>query len=140
MLLMLLMLPGVLLLMLLLLMLLGVLHALLLLGVLHALLLPGVLLMLLSNPRTDVTTTDKPSGRPRTRTLPSTALTERLAQTRQRLKLTQPRMALYLGVPTATYQSWEMGLRDPSASVLRLLDVLGLIEALAPGVHAELMP
>jgi DNA-binding transcriptional regulator YiaG len=81
-----------------------------------------------------------PTGRPRTRTLPSTALTERLAQTRQRLKLTQPRMALYLGVPTATYQSWEMGLRDPSASVLRLLDVLGLIEALAPGVHAELMP
>ena len=53
--------------------------------------------------------------------------------------LTQPRMAAYLGVPVATYQSWEMGLREPSASALRLLDVLGIVEALAPGVHAELL-
>jgi hypothetical protein len=29
--------------------------------------------------------------------------------------------------------------REPSASALRLLDVLGIVEALAPGVHAELM-
>ena len=82
----------------------------------------------------------KPSGRPRTRVVPSTEITERLTQTRHRLALTQTRMALYLGVPTATYQSWEMGLRDPSASVLRLLDVLGLVEAVAPGVHAQLLP
>jgi len=82
----------------------------------------------------------KPAGRPRTRVVPTTEITERLAQTRQRLALTQARMALYLGVPTTTYQSWEMGLRDPSASVLRLLDVLGLVEAVAPGVHAQLLP
>jgi DNA-binding transcriptional regulator YiaG len=87
-----------------------------------------------------MTTPTTSTGRPRTRALPTTAITERMAQTRQRLGLTQPRMALYLGVPTATYQSWEMGLRDPSASVLRLLDVLGVVEALAPGVHAQLMP
>jgi DNA-binding transcriptional regulator YiaG len=86
-----------------------------------------------------MTTTDKPSGRPRTRDLPDTDVTRRLLGTRQRLGLSQPRMAQYLGVATATYQSWETGLRDPSASVLRLLDVLGLVEALAPGVPAELM-
>lgn len=87
-----------------------------------------------------MTTTDtKPSGRPRTRDLPDTEITRRLLGTRQRLGLSQPRMANYLGVSIPVYQSWETGLRDPSASVLRLLDVLGLVEALAPGVHAELM-
>ena len=78
-------------------------------------------------------------GRPRTRALPDTDVTRRLVATRQRLVLTQPRMAAYLGVPVATYQSWEMGVREPSASALRLLDVLGIVEALAPGVHAELL-
>ena len=78
-------------------------------------------------------------GRPRTRALPDTDVTRRLVATRQRLVLTKPRMAAYLGVPVATYQSWEMGVREPSASALRLLDVLGIVEALAPGVHAELL-
>lgn len=88
-----------------------------------------------------MTTTIEPkrSGRPRVRVTPITAITQRLAQTRERLGLTQPRMAVYLGVPVATYQSWEMGLRDPSASALRLLDVMGIVEALAPGVHSELL-
>lgn len=86
-----------------------------------------------------MTTDTKPSGRPRTRDLPDTDITRRLLGTRQRLGLSQPRMASYLGVSIPVYQSWETGLRDPSASVLRLLDVLGLVEALAPGVHAELM-
>jgi DNA-binding transcriptional regulator YiaG len=83
--------------------------------------------------------TTTPTGRPRTRDLPDTEITRRLLGTRQRLGLSQPRMAIYLGVAIPTYQSWETGLRDPSASVLRLLDVLGLVEALAPGVHAELL-
>jgi DNA-binding transcriptional regulator YiaG len=87
-----------------------------------------------------MTTIDKPTGRPRTRDLPDTEVTRRLLGTRQRLGLSQPRMALYLGVSIPVYQSWETGLRDPSASVLRLLDVLGVVEALAPGVHAQLMP
>ena len=81
-----------------------------------------------------------PRGRPRTRALPDTEITRRLVATRQRLVLTQPRMAAYLGVPVATYQSWEMGVREPSSSALRLLDVLGIVEALAPGVHAQLVP
>ena len=81
----------------------------------------------------------KARGRPRVRALPETDTTRRLTETRARLGFTQPRMADYLGVPVATYQSWEMGLREPSAAVMRLLDVLGIVEALAPGVHAELV-
>ena len=93
----------------------------------------------LERPSTPLDLPTKPRGRPRVRALPDTDTTRRLCDTRARLGLTQPRMAAYLGVPVPTYQSWEMGLREPSASAMRLLDVLGIVEALAPGVHAELM-
>ena len=65
---------------------------------------------------------------------------QRLAVTRDRLRLTPKEMAQYLGVPATTYASWESGYRAPAASVVRLLDVLGTIEALAPDLHGQLMP
>lgn len=83
---------------------------------------------------------NKTLGRPRTREIPDTEMTRRLAQARKRLKLSQSHMALYLGVSVVTYQSWEGGIREPSASVLRLLDVLGLVEVTAPELHAQLIP
>lgn len=59
---------------------------------------------------------------------------------RARLNLTLPAMADYLGVPVYTYRKWETGEREPSSATLRLLDVLGTIEALAPSIHAALLP
>lgn len=83
---------------------------------------------------------EKTRGRPRIRTWEETTMTKRLVATRQRLSLSAAQMGRYLGVPVTTYVSWESGQRNPAASVLRLLDVLGTVEALAPGVHEALMP
>jgi len=47
--------------------------------------------------------------------------------------------ARYLGVPHNTLGSWITGKRRPSRAVKRLLDVLGIVEALSPSVHEALM-
>jgi len=57
-----------------------------------------------------------------------------------RLGLDEPSAADYLGVPVFTFRKWASGERTPSAAVLRLLDVLGTIEALAPALHAGFLP
>ena len=57
-----------------------------------------------------------------------------------RLDLTEGQAAAYFGVPVFTYRKWVSGERAPSASVLRLVDVLGMVEAMAPGLHAALLP
>lgn len=57
-----------------------------------------------------------------------------------RLNLDESRAAAYLGVPVYTFRKWTTGERKPSASVTRLLDVLGTIEALAPALHAAFLP
>ena len=63
----------------------------------------------------------------------------RLKATRERLDLAPTRMADYMGVPVHTYLKWESGQRAPNASALRLFDVLALIEAHAPALHAQLL-
>lgn len=57
-----------------------------------------------------------------------------------RLGLDEPSAADYLGVPVFTFRKWVSGERQPSAAVLRLLDVLGTVEALAPALHAGFLP
>lgn len=57
-----------------------------------------------------------------------------------RLGLTESQGAAYLGVPVFTFRKWLTGERAPSAAVLRLLDVLGMVEAMAPALHASLVP
>lgn len=57
-----------------------------------------------------------------------------------RLGLDEPRAAQYLGVPVYTLRKWTKGERKPSAATLRLLEVLGLLEALAPAIHEALVP
>jgi hypothetical protein len=57
-----------------------------------------------------------------------------------RLSLDEPRAAAYLGVPLYTFHKWITGERTPNASVFRLLDVLGMLEALAPALHDSLIP
>jgi transcriptional regulator with XRE-family HTH domain len=57
-----------------------------------------------------------------------------------RLGLDEPRAAQYLGVPVYTLRKWIKNERTPSAAVLRLIEVLGVIEALAPAIHDALVP
>ena len=57
-----------------------------------------------------------------------------------RLDFTDKQAADYLGVPVFTFKKWRDGLREPSAAVNRLLDVLGTIEAIAPAIHAAFLP
>ena len=57
-----------------------------------------------------------------------------------RLGLDEPQAADYLCVPVFTFRKWASGERQPSAAVLRLLDVLGTVEALAPALHAGFLP
>lgn len=65
---------------------------------------------------------------------------ERVRQTVDRLNLDEPRAAEYFGVPVFTVRKWCTGEREPGAAVARLLDVLGLVEALAPALHGSFLP
>lgn len=58
----------------------------------------------------------------------------------QRLGLDPVGMAAYLGVKITTYRHWASGDRYPSASAIRLLQVLGVVEAMAPEIHNALIP
>lgn len=64
----------------------------------------------------------------------------RVTDTLARLALDDARGAEYLGVPVPTLRKWRAGVRAPSAAVIRLLDVLGTVEALAPALHASFLP
>ena len=57
-----------------------------------------------------------------------------------RLSLDDSQAAAYLGVSVYTFRKWASGERTPSASVLRLLEVLGMVEALTPALHAAFLP
>lgn len=64
----------------------------------------------------------------------------RVRETIERLRLKEPDAAAYLGVPVHTLRKWLTGEREPAAAVVRLLDVLGMVEAMHPGTHDALMP
>jgi hypothetical protein len=68
------------------------------------------------------------------------SLAERIKQTLERLHLDDTRGAAYLGVPVYTVRKWITGEREPGAAVARLLDVLGMVEAMAPSLHGSFMP
>lgn len=57
-----------------------------------------------------------------------------------RLTLTDSQAADYFGVPVFTVRKWLTGEREPGAAVARLVEVLGLVEALAPSLHSSLVP
>jgi DNA-binding transcriptional regulator YiaG len=58
----------------------------------------------------------------------------------ERQALSDTRAAGLLGVPVFTLRKWTAGQRAPSAAAVRLLSVLGTLEALAPDVLAALTP
>jgi hypothetical protein len=60
---------------------------------------------------------------------------ERVRQTVDRLKLDEVQAAQYFGVPVFTVRKWCTGEREPGAAVARLLEVMGMLEALAPNLH-----
>ena len=64
----------------------------------------------------------------------------RVRDTMHRLNLDEREAADYLGVPVFTLRKWCSGERQPGAAVLRLFDVLGMVEALAPAIHASFLP
>jgi hypothetical protein len=57
-----------------------------------------------------------------------------------RRALDEPSAAGLLGVPVYTLRKWIAGTRAPSAAAVRLLDVLGTLEAIAPAVLEALTP
>ena len=56
-----------------------------------------------------------------------------------RLSLTESQAAVYFGVPVFTFRKWASGERSLSAGVLRLIEIMGLMEAVTPGLHAALI-
>jgi len=57
-----------------------------------------------------------------------------------RLNLDEPRAAVYLGVSVFTFRKWSTGDRKPTAAVARLLEVLGMVEAMNPTLHDSFLP
>jgi hypothetical protein len=68
------------------------------------------------------------------------SLAERVRLTIERLHLDDTRGAVYLGVPVYTVRKWITGEREPGAAVARLLDVLGMVEAMTPALHESFLP
>jgi DNA-binding transcriptional regulator YiaG len=57
----------------------------------------------------------------------------------ERLELTDNQAADYFGVPLFTLRKWLNGERAPGAATHKLVEILGLIEALAPAIHDSLL-
>lgn len=64
---------------------------------------------------------------------------ERIRALMARRGMTQMDAARYLGVPQGTIGNWLGGTRTPNQVVSRLLDVLGVIEVMAPAIHDQLL-
>lgn len=71
---------------------------------------------------------------------PISPTSARIAALRERFKLTKPQAADYLGVPVHTYIKWESGERTPPSVAVRLLDVMGSLETIAPSIHDYFLP
>lgn len=57
-----------------------------------------------------------------------------------RHQLSETGAAALLGVPVYTLKKWTTGERGPGAATIRLLEVLGIVEALAPSLFGVLAP
>lgn len=73
-------------------------------------------------------------------TTPTDPTAARIHATMQRLGMNQAQIGAYLGVQQNSISNWLSGTRKPVAVVSRLLDVLGMLEAMAPGLHATMLP
>ena len=71
---------------------------------------------------------------------PKTPVFPALAALIERHKLTDTQAAGLLGVPVFTLRKWTNGTRSPGAAAVRLVEVLGILDALAPDLLGHLMP
>jgi DNA-binding transcriptional regulator YiaG len=70
----------------------------------------------------------------------STGFSERIKATIERLELSEKQASDYFGVPVPTLRKWLTGERAPGAATHKLIEVLGMLEALAPAIHESLLP
>jgi DNA-binding transcriptional regulator YiaG len=70
----------------------------------------------------------------------SSGFAERIRATIERLGLSEKQASDYFGVPVPTLRKWCNAEREPSAATHRLIEILGMIEALAPAIHQSLLP
>lgn len=57
-----------------------------------------------------------------------------------RRQLSEDQAAALLGVPVFTLRKWCAGTRTPTAAALRLVDVLCMVEVMAPAILDSLTP
>lgn len=69
-----------------------------------------------------------------------TLIQQAIRATRDRLSLSMDDLSLYWGVPLPTLIKWHQGDRNPSAVVFRLIEVLGMVEMMAPDIHRAMVP
>jgi DNA-binding transcriptional regulator YiaG len=70
----------------------------------------------------------------------STGFAVDIKATIERLELSEKQASDYFGVPVPTLRKWLTGERAPGAATHRLVEVLGMLEALAPAIHQSLLP
>ena len=66
--------------------------------------------------------------------------TERIRALMARKDWSQAQISKYLGVRQSSVCNYMAGTRKPGGTIARLLDVLGTVEALAPGLHKTMEP
>ena len=71
---------------------------------------------------------------------PKTPDVDRLKDMRTRLALSVTQCADMLNVSTHAVLKWENGSRAVSPATMRLIDILEMLEVMAPDMHAQFMP
>ena len=71
---------------------------------------------------------------------PKTPDVDRLKDMRTRLALSVTQCADMLNVSTHAVIKWENGSRAVSPATMRLIDILEMLEVMAPDMHAQFMP
>lgn len=64
---------------------------------------------------------------------------EQLERMVKRYNFSHTELALHLGVSRAAVSHWLSGTREVPDSIKRMLEILGMIEALAPSMHWQLV-
>jgi DNA-binding transcriptional regulator YiaG len=65
---------------------------------------------------------------------------DRLKEMRTRLALSVTQCADMLNVSTYAVIKWENGSRAVSPATMRLIEILEMLEVMAPDMHAQFMP
>ena len=63
----------------------------------------------------------------------------KLKEMQARLGLSEKAMSAFLGVPVFTYRKWINASRVPNASAIRLVELLELLEVMAPSIVDQLV-